>query len=583
MLLLLAPLAVALLISGLDDLVIDVTWAISWLHSKFRPAASLFPPGPLQLDSAPRQRIAILLPLWHEHEVIARMIEHNVAAIRYPDYHIFAGAYPNDDLTQAAVREVAGRFSNVHLAVCPHDGPTSKADCLNWVFQNIGLYEERNGVRFDVLMTHDAEDLIHPDELRWINYYAGRYDFVQTPVLPLATPVTAMIHGIYCDEFAEYHTRDMPVRPLLGGFLPSAGVGTGYRRAALNRLAESAGNRVFEPGALTEDYQNGLRMFRLGCTQAFVPLSRGAGFRNFLATRGFFPQTWDGALRQRTRWVMGIALQGWESFGWGKNLGEMYWLWRDRKGLIANPLGFAANVVFVYGLATGMWMRATPVAARVLTLTVAIAALRLAVRMACCGRIYGVLFALGVPVRALYANVLNCAATLQALARYAMARAQGRPLVWVKTDHAFPNRAALLGEKRRLGEILVGSAYLTAAALNSALSARPAGVRLGEHLVRSGWIDEDSLYQALSLQQGLPVSDLDADEVPRAVARAMPEHVVRQWRVLPFRVAEGSIHLATSEVPSSEMSAALRSFTALEIQFHLVKPAAFEKLTHALL
>ena len=27
-----------------------------------------------------------------------------------------------------------------------------------------------------------------------------------------------MIHGIYCDEFAEYHTRDMAVQALLGGF-----------------------------------------------------------------------------------------------------------------------------------------------------------------------------------------------------------------------------------------------------------------------------------------------------------------------------------------------------------------------------
>jgi len=580
---LLAPLAVALLISGLDDLVIDVTWAISWLHSKFRPAASLFPPGPLQLDSAPRQRIAILLPLWHEHEVIARMIEHNIAAIRYPDYDIFAGAYPNDELTQAAIRQVADRFANVHLVLCPHDGPTSKADCLNWIFRHIGLHEEQCGVRFDVLLTHDAEDLIHPDELRWINYYAGRYDFIQTPVLPLATPLTSLMHGIYCDEFAEYHTRDMPVRPLLGGFLPSAGVGTGYRREALDRLAESTSNRVFEPGALTEDYQNGLRMFRLGCSQAFVPLSRGAGRRNFLATREFFPQTWRSALRQRTRWVMGIALQGWEHFGWGKNPGEMYWLWRDRKGLLANPLGLVANLVFVYGLATRIWMRASPMATRVVMFTFCLAALRLAVRMACSGRIYGIVFALGVPLRVLYANVLNCAATIQALGRYAIARVKHRPLVWVKTDHAFPNRAALLGDKRRLGEILVGSAYLTTVALNSALQTRPAAVRLGEHLVRSGWLDEDSLYRALSLQQGLPVSDVEPVDVPVAVARAIPEHVVKKWQVMPFRVAEGSMHLATSDVPSNEMSSALRSFTSLEIRFHLVKPAVFEKLTHTLL
>ena len=579
---LLVPLAIALLISGLDDLLIDVTWFFSWLQSKLRPAASLFPPGPLQLDSAPRRRIAILLPLWQEHDVIARMIEHNVAAIRYSDYHIFAGAYPNDDRTQEAVSEVTRRFANVHLVLCPHDGPTSKADCLNWIFQHIALYEETNSLRFDVLLTHDAEDLIHPDELHWINYYAGRYDFIQTPVLPLATPLSAVIHGIYCDEFAEYHTIDMPVRPLLGGFLPSAGVGTGYRRDALERLAESAANRVFETDALTEDYQNGLRMFRLGCSQAIVPLSRCAGHLNFLATREFFPQNWRAARRQRTRWVMGIALQGWERFGWGANPGEVYWLWRDRKGLIANPLTLVANLMFVYGLATGMWLRVPQAASRAAMLTMGIAALRLAVRMACSERIYGPVFAVGVPVRALCANVLNAAATVQAIGKYATARAKGLSLVWVKTDHAFPNRAALLADKRKLGEILVGSAYLTAAALSSALP-QPAGIRLGEHLVRLGLLDEDSVYQALSLQQGLPFGDVDPVAVTPAVARAMPEHVVRQWSVLPFRVDDGGIHVATSDVPSAQLTTTLRPFTALEIRFHLMKPRAFEKLTEALL
>ena len=76
-------------------------------------------------------------------------------------------------------------------------------------------------------MIHDAEDLIHPDELRWINYYAARYDFVQTPVLALATPLRKLTHGIYCDEFAENHSRDMTVRATLGGFVPSCGRGNG--------------------------------------------------------------------------------------------------------------------------------------------------------------------------------------------------------------------------------------------------------------------------------------------------------------------------------------------------------------------
>src|SRR5580704_3243376 len=77
---LLAPLAAAILLSGLDDLVVDLAWGWAWLKLRLRPQASLFPPGPRQLEAAPRMRIAILVPLWQEHGVIARMLDHNLAS-----------------------------------------------------------------------------------------------------------------------------------------------------------------------------------------------------------------------------------------------------------------------------------------------------------------------------------------------------------------------------------------------------------------------------------------------------------------------------------------------------------------------
>ena len=203
MLWLLAPLSLAVLASSLDDLAVDVFWAYEWLRSKFSPAANLFPPGERQLNCAPQRRVAILIPLWREHKVIRNMLEHNLAAIRYDAYDIIAGVYPNDPETQQAVRAVSKRFANVHVAVCPHDGPTSKADCLNWAFQHMLLLEERAaGNRFEVVIIHDAEDLIHADELRWINYYSARFDFIQTPVLPLATPLPAPLGRRAAPTFA---------------------------------------------------------------------------------------------------------------------------------------------------------------------------------------------------------------------------------------------------------------------------------------------------------------------------------------------------------------------------------------------
>jgi hypothetical protein len=101
--------------------------------------------------------------------------------------------------------------------------------------------------------------------------------------------------------------------------------------------------------------------------------------------------------------------------------------------------------------------------------------------------------------------------------------------------------------------------------------------------VASGALNEDALYEALSLQQGLPLAHVDVHRVAARVARALPERVAREWRVLPFQVTEGALLLASPALPTPQLTAALRSFTALEIRFHLMTPSEYEHLVNALL
>jgi bacteriophage N4 adsorption protein B len=590
-------LAVWILISGLDDLFLDVICGWAWLARRLRgegaEAPHLTDGGPVLIDSGPEKRIAIFIPLWREAGVIGSMLEHNLAAIRYRNYSIFAGTYPNDDATLDALRAVEAQFENVHVALCPHDGPTSKADCLNWIYQRMALYEREHATRFDVVVLHDAEDLIHPDALSWINYYAGRYGMVQIPVLPLATPLNKLTHGMYCDEFAEFQTKDMPGRGLLGTFIPSNGVGTGYTRRALEMLAEKHHNRIFDPAALTEDYENGIRLRALGCKQLFVPIRFADGAP--VATRELFPQRFRHALKQRTRWVTGIALQAWERHGWGGGLRQTYWLWRDRKGLIGNPVSALANVLFAYGAATWLWCRCTgtawnlgAVAGRswlwpVFYATLALQVERTVVRCACTARIYGWWFAALAPVRMQWGNWINCFATADAVRRYVTARLKAQPLVWLKTEHLYPSPAALAVYKRRLGEILVREGLVSEARLEWALGSRPSGVRIGEHLVRSGYLSEEDLYRRLAMQQNVPFAPLEGRDIPVWIARALPAAVSRKWNVLPFRVADGRMYVAGPERPSEEAERQLRTFTRLEIRFQYVTPENFEQLSGELL
>ncbi len=585
----LVPVGIAILISGLDDLILDAICLWAWIKNRLRK-----PPHPsspaLPGAANPEKQIAIFVPLWHEHVVISGMVEHNVAAINYDNYHFFIGAYPNDDLTLDAVRDLETRFPHVHLAVCPHDGPTSKADCLNWIYQRMLLFEEANGERFDIVVMHDAEDLIHPRALATINTCSDRYDMVQIPVLPLPTGFPSVVHSIYCDEFSEWQIKDMPARQLMGSFVPSNGVGTSITREALEKLATAENNLIFEPACLTEDYEIGLRLHELGCSQVFVPLS-GSG-SNIVATREFFPQTVHSAVRQRTRWTMGIGLQCWERHGWRGSFAQRYWFWRDRKGLFGNPLSLFTNFLFFCGLAS--WL-AAQISGTTWTLpqrtlhhwvplsTLCLWILHTAVRTACAFRVYGAFFALGVPLRALWGNWINSVAAVKAVYLYARARLRGEPLVWLKTEHAYPSRSALIEHKRKLGEILAGSGYVPESDVLHALATQPAGTRLGEHLIQLGQLTPDDLYEALSLQHSLPIGRIEPWGISRNAARSLPRHLVKHWHVLPFRIASGNLFLASPEIPTDELSRTLRGFTRLALRFHLVTPENFDELTRQLL
>ncbi len=245
---LLVPLAIWVLINGLDDLFIDFAalWGYVRLHFATHPNEII--PTEDQLDAAPPLLMAVFVALWKEHKVIQKMIENNVTKLRYTRFEFFVGAYPNDAPTLAAIREAMKRFPNVHLSVCPHDGPTSKADCLNWIYQRMLLHEEKHNLRFDMILTHDAEDLMDPDALRWINYYAQWNDFVQIPSSPSPTPVRELSPRRLLRRVRRIPVQgyDGPARPSAVSYPQTASVPVTPRRA-LEMLAANHSNRIFEP------------------------------------------------------------------------------------------------------------------------------------------------------------------------------------------------------------------------------------------------------------------------------------------------------------------------------------------------
>ena len=130
----------------------------------------------------------------------------------------------------------------------------------------------------------------------------------------------------------------------------------------------------------------------------------------------------------------------------------------------------------------------------------------------------------------------------------------------------------------RLGEVLVRMRCLAMGDVDDALRTAPKGTRLGEHLVHLAKLTEENLYQALSMQAGIPLGAPALEEISLLATRMIPAATSRRWRVMPYRVGLGQLHLLTTEVPSEQMTRELSEVSTLELRFRLVKPLEFEQL-----
>lgn len=421
--------AAGFLLLGTSDLIVDLVWFVTRLTRRRGAVAKASAPG----------RLAIFLPAWDEAAVIGAMLGHARATFGEADYRLYVGCYPNDPATIAAVRGAA--WDRLRLVVGPAAGPTSKADCLNRLWERMLADEAAEGARFKAVVLHDAEDVVHSAELALFDALIERHDLVQLPVVPLIDPESRWIGGHYADEFAEAHGKELAVREALGASLPSAGVGCAVSRAALAALAASHG-APFDRDSLTEDYELGLRLKAMGRPACFVR-HRPDGDRPVVATREYFPGTLDAAVAQKARWMVGIALAGWDRLGWRGGLAERWMRLRDRQSLLAASILCAAYLALLLWalllLVTGAVPRLTPALDLLVAVNAALLLWRLALRFGFVARLYGWREGVRALPRTVTGNIITMLAARRALARYwRMLRTGER--AWDKTAHAFPRQ-----------------------------------------------------------------------------------------------------------------------------------------------
>jgi adsorption protein B len=384
--------------------------------------------------------IAVLVPAWDESSVIASMLRAALQRLDHPNYRMFVGHYRNDPATAAAIASIADpRVEAVEVLA---DGPTTKADCLNHLYDALIAYEMAHECEAKAVVLHDAEDVVHRFELRIFDALIGRAAVIQLPVLPLPDPHSRWISGHYCDEFAEAHIKELVVREAVGAAIPLAGVGCAIARRPLAQLAAMQDGKPFAGSSMTEDYEVGLRIGALGLKTMFVRLPVRPGEHGVVASRGHFPATIGAAVRQKARWLGGIALAGWDRLGWSGGLGERWMRMRDRRGPLAALIMVAAyaaallwsQIWLAEALGAPIHVRLDPALVTLLMINGWLLGWRVLMRATFTASAYGWREGLRSIPRMVIGNVI----AMLAAARAVSLHLGGGARTWDKTRHIFP-------------------------------------------------------------------------------------------------------------------------------------------------
>lgn len=428
------------LVGAADELAVDFAWIWFRLTGRTKTPVverRLISRMPLAGPAA------VFVPTWQEEEVIAGTIRHLLAAWQHEQLRLYIGCYRNDLATAEAIIEGIGSDSRARMIVHDRNGPSTKADCLNRIYAALLEDEACHGFRARMILLHDAEDLVDPAALPLLDRAIEDADFVQLPVLPLVQRHSRWIAGHYCEEFAEAHGKAMVVRGRLSAGLPAAGVGCAFSRDLLGEIAGTFGGRgePFSSESLTEDYELGLRVRLLGRSSTFLRMRGDDG--RLVATRACFPHQLGAAVRQKTRWIYGIAFQGWDRLGWTGHGSEMWMRLRDRRGpfnamvlTVAYLLILISGTLYLFDWAG--YPRPWPLAPFVevlIAINLLCFAWRAALRVGFTAREYGWNEGIRAVLRIPVANIIAIMAGRRALFAYIRSLSGEMP-AWDKTKHS---------------------------------------------------------------------------------------------------------------------------------------------------
>ena len=119
-----------------------------------------------------------------------------------------------------------------------------------------------------------------------------------------------------------------------------------------------------------------------------------------------------------------------------------------------------------------------------------------------------------------------------------------------------------------LGQILLDSKLITPEQLNKALEVQKddPSSRIGDILVRLGYITESDQMKALESRLRVPYLDLNSVEIKESATSLLPEEIARKYNVIPVEADGKVLTIASSDPMNFYAIDDIRLATNMEIK-----------------
>jgi adsorption protein B len=144
-------------------------------------------------------------------------------------------------------------------------------------------------------------------------------------------------------------------------------------------------------------------------------------------------------------------------------------------------------------------------------------------------------------------NFVNFMAASRAWRMFIVGKVMNRKLVWDKTMHDFPSTDLVAFAPRKLGSVLLSWQAINETDLQSALDEQKTRhMPLGRILLSNGWLDDETLAEAIAFQNDLP-RVFDVANKAQASTPTLDDEFALRWRVVPVGLnADGRAQLAVA-------------------------------------